>query len=310
MTASQPGAVSGYHRRPPPVDGANAAVDTPRRTTLPARRHTYSRPVTRAAAFFDLDKTIIAKSSALAFGRPFFQGGLINRRAVLRSTYAQLVFMVSGADEDQVERMRAHITAMCTGWDVAQVRDIVEEALHDIVDPLIYEEAAELIEAHRSEGRDVVIVSTSGEEVVGPIGAMLGADHVVATRMVVAEGLYTGEIEYYNYGEAKAAALRDLAGRRGYDLADCHAYSDSSTDLPMLEAVGHPTAVNPDRVLRRVALERGWPVLTFTNPVSLRSRLGVLPRPPRQILAGAAVGVGAAVAGLAWYSRRRSQATG
>jgi len=292
------------------VDGANAAVDTPRRTTLPARRHTYSRPVTRAAAFFDLDKTIIAKSSALAFGRPFFQGGLINRRAVLRSTYAQLVFMVSGADEDQVERMRAHITAMCTGWDVAQVRDIVEEALHDIVDPLIYEEAAELIEAHRSEGRDVVIVSTSGEEVVGPIGAMLGADHVVATRMVVAEGLYTGEIEYYNYGEAKAAALRDLAGRRGYDLADCHAYSDSSTDLPMLEAVGHPTAVNPDRVLRRVALERGWPVLTFTNPVSLRSRLGVLPRPPRQILAGAAVGVGAAVAGLAWYSRRRSQATG
>ncbi|MBA2554638.1 MAG: HAD family hydrolase [Geodermatophilaceae bacterium] len=268
---------------------------------------TYPRAVTRAAAFFDLDKTIIAKSSALAFGRPFFHGGLINRRAVLRATYAQLVFMVAGADEDQVERMRAHITAMCTGWDVAQVREIVEEALHEIVDPLIYEEAAELIEAHHAEGRDVVIVSTSGDEVVAPIGAMLGADFVVATQMVVVDGRYTGEIEYYNFGAAKAVAVRDLAARHGYDLSECHGYSDSSTDLPMLEVVGHPTAVNPDKVLRRVALERGWPVLTFTNPVSLRSRLGVLPRPPRPLLAGAAVGVGAAVAGLAWYSRHRSQ---
>jgi len=266
--------------------------------------------VTRAAAFFDLDKTVIARSSALAFGRPFFQGGLINRRAVLRGTFAQLVFMFSGADEDQVERMRAHITAMCTGWAVAQVRDIVEEALHEIVDPLIYAEAAELIEAHRAEGRDVVIVSTSGEEVVAPIGAMLGADYVVATRMVIAEGRYTGEIEYYNYGEAKAQSLRDLAARRGYNLADCHAYSDSSTDLPMLEAVGHPTAVNPDKTLRRVALERGWPVLSFTKPMALRGRLRALPRPPRPLLAGATVGVGAAVAGLAWYSRRRSQDSG
>lgn len=284
-------------------------MDTPRRTPRSARHRTYPRSVTRAAAFFDLDKTVIAKSSALAFGRPFFHGGLINRRAVLRGTYAQLVYMVSGADEDQVERMRAHITAMCTGWDVAQVQEIVEEALHEIVDPLIYAEAAELIEAHRGEGRDVVIVSTSGEEVVAPIGAMLGADCVVATKMVVVEGRYTGEIEYYNYGGAKAAAVRDLAARRGYDLAECHGYSDSSTDLPMLEVVGHPTAVNPDKVLRRVALERGWPVLSFTSPVSLRSRLGVLPRPARPLLAGAAVGVGAAVAGLAWYSRHRPQSS-
>ncbi len=265
--------------------------------------------MTRAAAFFDLDKTIIAKSSALAFGRPFFQGGLINRRAVLRATYAQLVFTLAGADEDQVERLRTHITAMCTGWDVAQVSEIVEEALHEIVDPLIYEEAAELIEAHRIEGRDIVIVSTSGAEVVAPIGAMLGADHVVATKMVVADGKYTGEIESYNFGEAKAVAIRELAARRGYDLDASHGYSDSSTDLPMLEVVGHPTAVNPDKALRRIALQRGWPVLSFDKPVSLRSRLGVLPRPPRPLLAGAAVGVGAAVAGLAWYSRHRSQSS-
>ena len=141
--------------------------------------------VGRPAAFFDLDKTIIAKSSTLAFGRPFYQGGLINRRAVLRSAYAQFVFALSGADEDQMDRMRDYLTAMCTGWDVAQIRDIVNETLHDIIDPIVYDEAVERI---RSTSRpvDVVIVSSSGEEVVGPIGAMVGADYVLATRMVVA----------------------------------------------------------------------------------------------------------------------------
>ena len=84
---------------------------------------------TRTAAFFDLDKTIIAKSSVLAFGRPFYQGGLINRRAVLRSAYAQFVFALAGADEDQIERMRAYLTSMCTGWDVAQVRRSVRPPL-------------------------------------------------------------------------------------------------------------------------------------------------------------------------------------
>ena len=285
-------------------------MDTRRDVRAAVATPAYPADVTRAAAFFDLDKTIIAKSSALAFGRPFFQGGLINRRAVLRATFAQLVYAASGADEDQVERMRAHITAMCTGWDVAQVREIVDEALHEIVDPLIYAEAAELIEEHHAEGRDVVIVSTSGEEVVAPIGALLGADRVVATRMVVAEGRYTGEIEFYNYGPTKASAIRELAASHGYVLADCYGYSDSSTDLPMLEVVGHPTAVNPDKALRRVAAERGWPILSFTRPVSLRSRLGEWPRPPRPLLAGAAVGVGAAVAGIAWYSKRRSPGGG
>ncbi|MBA3340025.1 MAG: HAD-IB family hydrolase [Geodermatophilaceae bacterium] len=256
----------------------------------------------RAAAFFDLDKTIIAKSSTLAFGRPFFDNGLLNRRSVMKSTYAQLVFMVSGADADQMERMRKHITAMCTGWDVAQVHDIVQETLHEIMDPLVYDEAAELIEAHRSEGRDVVIVSSSGLELVGPIGELVGADHVIATKMVVDGGKYTGEIDYYAYGPNKAAAILDLAVERGYKLADCYAYSDSITDLPMLEVVGHPTAVNADRALRRVALEHGWPVLMFTKPVTLRSRFGSSRTPA---VTGAAIGIGAAVAGIAWYASRR-----
>src|SRR6185295_11233886 len=137
------------------------------------------------------------------------------------------------------------------------------------IDPIIYDEAASLIEQHHAAGRDVVIVSSSGSEVVEPIGALLGADHVIATRLQIEDGCYTGEIEYYAYAENKAAAIRELAEVEGYDLAECYAYSDSSTDLPLLEAVGHPSAVNPDRALRKVALERSWPVLEFRHPVPL-----------------------------------------
>src|SRR5688572_858231 len=173
------------------------AVPVPDRPTAPMR----------TAAFFDLDKTIIAKSSALAFSRSFYQGGLINRRAVLKSAYAQFVFLVGGADHDQMERMREYLSALCRGWDVQQVREIVAETLHDLIDPLIYDEAASLIEEHHAAGRDVVIVSSSGAEVVEPIGEMLGADRVVATRMVVEEGRYSGEIEFYAYAENKAKAV-------------------------------------------------------------------------------------------------------
>jgi HAD superfamily hydrolase (TIGR01490 family) len=257
--------------------------------------------VTRAAAFFDLDKTVIAKSSTLAFGRPFFHGGLINRRAVLKAAYAQFVFSLQGADAQQMERLRSQITALCTGWDVATVHEIVGETLHDIVDPLVYAEAADLIEEHKAAGREIVIVSSSGAEVVEPIGELLGADRVVATRMVTVDGRYTGEIDFYAYGENKAEAVRRVAAEGGYDLADCYAYSDSITDLPMLSEVGHPTAVNPDRGLRKAALENGWPVREFVRPVSMRARFSV---PPAPMMTGAAVGVGAAVVGLAWYAAR------
>ena len=138
---------------------------------------------------------------------------------------------------------------------------------------------------------------------VEPIGEMLGADRVVATRMVTVDGRYTGEIEFYAYDENKAEAMRAVAAEGGYDLADCYAYSDSITDLPMLSAVGHPTVVNPDRGLRKAALERGWPVLQFTRPVTIRSRFST---PSAPVVTGAAMGVGAAVVGLAWYARHRA----
>ncbi|NEW71428.1 HAD family hydrolase [Streptomyces rhizosphaericus] len=260
----------------------------------------------RTAAFFDLDKTVIAKSSTLTFSKSFYRGGLINRRAALRTAYAQFVFLAGRADHEQMERMRKYLSALCRGWNVQQVKEIVAETLHDLIDPIIYDEAASLIEEHHTAGRDVVIVSTSGAEVVEPIGELLGADRVVATRMVVEDGVFTGEVEYYAYGPTKAEAIAELAESEGYDLSRCYAYSDSVTDLPMLEAVGHPHTVNPDRALRREAAARGWPVLSFNRPVRLKQRRPSLPMPPRPVLAvAAAVGAAAATAGLLWYTNRR-----
>lgn len=283
-----------------------------RRMAGPYARSVENLPQPRAAAFFDLDKTIIAKSSTFTFSRPFYRGGLINRRAVLRAAYTQFVYMLGGADHDQMERMREYLSALCKGWNVQQVKEIVAETLHQVIDPIIYDEAASLIERHHLAGRDVVIVSSSGAEVVEPIGELLGADRVVATRMVVEDGRYTGEVEYYAYGPAKAEAIAGLAESEGYDLSRCYAYSDSVTDVPMLETVGHPHAVNPDRALRKEAAARGWPVLSFERPVRLRKRLpsfslgslGALGARPA-VVAGAAVAAAAGAAGLVWYASRR-----
>ncbi|HEY6573412.1 MAG TPA: HAD-IB family hydrolase [Mycobacterium sp.] len=258
----------------------------------------------RTAAFFDLDKTVIAKSSTLAFSKPFFDQGLINRQTVLKSAYAQFLFLMSGADHEQMDRMRSYITNMCTGWNVEQVKSIVGETLHEIVDPLVFAEAANLIADHKLCGRDVVVVSASGEEIVAPIARALGATHAMATRMVVEDGKYTGDVAFYCYGEGKVEAIKELAAREGYALEHCYAYSDSITDLPMLESVGHPTVVNPDRALRKESVARGWPVVTFSRPVSLRDRLPAAPS-GAAVATTVAVGASALAAGALTYSLLR-----
>jgi HAD superfamily hydrolase (TIGR01490 family) len=262
-----------------------------------------SRTEPSSAAFFDLDKTIIARSSTLAFSRPFYAVGLITRRAVLRSAYAHFLFMAGGADHEQMERMREYLSKMVAGWDVQQVRDIVEETLGTLITPVIYHEASALIDEHHDQGRDVVIVSASGADLVEPIGQFLGADRVVATRLAVEDGRYTGEIDYYAYGPHKAEAIRELARIEGYSLPDSYAYSDSITDLPMLCEVGHPSVVNPDRALRKEAVSREWPILDFHHPVKLRDRMPNV-TPPNGPALAVALGAGAATAGLVWYASR------
>lgn len=260
------------------------------------------RPATgRTAAFFDLDKTIIATSSSQAFSKPFIAGGLIKHADVLRTAYAHFLFLVGNADEDQTERMRAHLSALAQGWDVRKVREIVAETVHEYIDPYVYAEAVELIEDHHALGHDVVVVSASGAELVEPIAEMLGADHVLATRMEVVDDHFTGEIDFYNYGENKAVGIRELAERQGYDLAGSFAYSDSVTDVPMLEVVRHAFVVNPDRTLRRRAVESGWGILRFTRPVALRPR--VEPLPVAAVVGGLAIAATAVI--ILRHLRRR-----
>ncbi|WP_412738816.1 HAD family hydrolase [Krasilnikovia sp. MM14-A1259] len=257
----------------------------------------------RSAAFFDLDKTVIAKSSALAFGRPFYRDGLITRRDVVKSAYAQFMYRLGGADEQTMARVRDYLAALCKGWSVEQVRQIVAEAMDELINPYVYAEAATLIGEHQAAGRDVVLVSASGDEMVRPIGELLGVTDVIATRMTIVDGRYSGEVAFYAAGPSKVQGIREMAATRGYDLSECFAYSDSHSDLPLLEAVGHPTAVNPDRALRRVAMERAWPILEFRHPIPLGRRLRERPAVP---VAAAALGVGVGVAiGLALYGRHR-----
>ncbi|GAB3220486.1 HAD-IB family hydrolase [Glycomyces halotolerans] len=252
----------------------------------------------KGAVFFDLDKTVIAKASTMAFSRPLYQGGLLARRDVLKVAYSHLVFRLGGSsDEAQMARTRDYFAALSRGWPSDQVREIVEETLHELIDPFVYAEAAALIEAHRAAGRAVVLVSASGEEMVAPIGRMLGVTDVIATRLIIdPDGRYSGEIEFYAAGQSKADAIKHFAAERGIDLESSFAYSDSITDEPMLRAVGFPRAVNPDRGLRRLALEEGWPQLAFRRPVALRPGLS---GPRRLKYAAAGVGV-AAVAYVVW----------
>ena len=260
-------------------------------------------------AFFDLDKTIIAKSSVIAFGKPFYREGLISRRMIARGVYAQFVYMHVGADEEKMERMREAMLTLTKGWDQTHIKEIVRETLEDVLSPIIYAEALDLIEEHRGAGRKTVIISSSPAEVVEPLAEYLGVDDVIATRAEIDdEGRYTGALDFYAYGPHKADAIRELAVREGIDLAGSYAYSDSVTDLPMLELVGHPVVVNPDKELARIAREREWEIREFRRPVRLRDRVPVPPAGTTIAAGTALAAVGAGVATYLWLRRRPARA--
>ena len=255
------------------------------------------------AAFFDLDKTVIAKASMVAFGRPLYRQGLISRRLLVRALYGQLVYMHLGANEAKLDRMRESVLALTKGWDQARVSSIVREALTDVVEPIIYDEALELIEEHRAAGRKVYIVSASPEEIVAPLGEFLGVDAAIASRARVEDGRYTGEMDLYAYGPNKAVAMRRVAAEENIDLLRSWAYSDSATDIPMLETVGNPVAVNPDRELLKIARERSWEIRRFVRPVRLRDRVPVPPAGPTAAVAVTALAGAGAV--FVWWKRHR-----
>jgi HAD superfamily hydrolase (TIGR01490 family) len=260
------------------------------------------------AAFFDLDKTVIARASMVAFGRPLQRAGLLSRWLVLRALWGQLVYLYLGADEARMARMRESVLRLTKGWDKERVSQVVRETLDEVIEPIVFDEAMQLIREHQAAGRKVFIISASPEEIVAPLAQYLEVDEAIATRARIdPDGRYTGEVEFYSYGPHKATAMAHVAEVQGIDLEASYAYSDSATDLPMLEAVGHPVAVNPDRELAKVARQREWEVRTFEEPVRLRDRVPTPPAGPT-----AAVGTGIATVALGavgwfWYRRRTAK---
>ena len=220
------------------------------------------------AAFFDLDRTLLSRSSSLALAGTFWRHGLIGRRHIAQATLAQLVFTTFGAGQARVGRTADRAVSVLRGLSVDVMRGIVAEAWPTVLRPLVYREALDLAASHEARGERVYIVSAALQEVVDMISRELGFDGALASQAEVEEGVYTGRLERRLYGFEKRVALEELASAQGLDLASSTAYSDSHTDLAFLEAVGHPVAVNPDRALRRVVRERGWPALRF------RRRLG------------------------------------
>jgi len=252
------------------------------------------------AAFFDLDKTIISRSSSLALSRPMFRAGMVTRGQLLRSAYAQLVYALVGADEKKMERLKEGMLQLTKGWNRTEVERLVRDVIIDVIDPYVYQEALDLMALHRQERRRIYIVSSSPEEVVRPLARHFGVSGVIATRARIEDGRYTGELEFYAAGASKAEAIRGLAERVGIDLEASYAYSDSVSDLPMLEEVGHPVAVNPDKDLRKVAEERGWDIRDFRRPVRLRTRIAQTASQPRTRITAGVLAAAMAAAILTW----------
>ena len=217
------------------------------------------------AAFFDLDRTLLRRSSALALAGTFRRRGLISRWQMLRAAGWQLLFVARGASHEAVRRAAEDGLHVLAGHSPDELRELVAGALEPVLRPLVYAEPLALVERHHERGEKVYIVSATLQEIVDVIAEDLGFDGALGTLCEVKDGKYTGRAERALHAEAKGDCVRVLAEREGLDLAECTAYSDSHTDLPFLEAVGHPVAANPDRALRRIAAERGWPVLDFTK---------------------------------------------
>ncbi len=220
---------------------------------------------TQAAAFFDLDRTLIAGASTFIFGWVAYRQGHIPTSDLVRDARQAIVFRLTGGSDDQSDMVRDRILEAVAGRsqsDTLALNDLILPRLLSEVRP----ETRRAVEKHREAGRDTWIVSASPVEIVRPLADALGMTGAIATESEVMDGVYTGRLaKAFVYGEGKVDRIRDLADERGYDLRLCYAYSDSSSDLPMLGVVGHPVAVNPDRELLRVARRSNWPVVHFAQ---------------------------------------------
>jgi HAD superfamily hydrolase (TIGR01490 family) len=232
------------------------------------------------AAFFDLDRTLIAGSSAFTFAIAAWRNDMVPTRQFTRDAAGAIAFKLRGDAGDHVtvgkirERMLRAVTGSAQQELVALNETIIPKLLGKV-----RPEARKLLESHHRRGHSTYIVSAAPVEIVEPLAQALGMTAGIGTRAFVEDGVYTGELAGpFCYGPGKVEAIEEVAHWEAFDLSRCYAYSDSASDLPMLEAVGHPVAVNPDARLGAAAAERGWPVVIFrrrTKQVVRRSTAGV-----------------------------------
>jgi HAD superfamily hydrolase (TIGR01490 family) len=236
--------------------------------------------VPRAAAFFDLDKTLIEGSSAIHFGRAAYRRGLVSKRQLAKDLWANIKFRLRGSTDEETDALRQRILDSIAGHRVVDLARLGPEMLAGIL-PRAYPEMLEVAWRHQDAGVPVFIVTAASQELADTMASVFQLDGGIGMRSEIRDGVYTGRpAGPFTYREGKAEAMREVAAREGIDLAESWAYSDSESDLPMLRAVGHPVAVNPDAELARVAREEGWEIMRF-------DRLG-----RRLRLAGGAAAIG------------------
>lgn len=220
---------------------------------------------TRAAAFFDLDRTIIAGSSVFVFGWVAYRRGMVPTKQLLKDAGNAATFKMSGASDDKTEAVKNRILEAIAGIPVSTFEDLADEIIPKLMND-VRREARGLIDLHAAAGRDTYIVSASPVEIIDKFASEMEMTGALGTVAEIVDGIYTGGLaEPFCYGEGKAIAIRKIAEEKGYDLAQSYAYTDSAGDLPMLDIVGHPVAVNPDNALESIAYHRGWPIVEFSR---------------------------------------------
>jgi HAD superfamily hydrolase (TIGR01490 family) len=235
---------------------------------------------TRAAAFFDLDKTLMEGSSAVHFARAAYNAGQLSRAQLARDVRDNIRFRLKGSTDEATDALRARVYEAIAGRRVVDLARLTPEILAGIL-PRVYPQMLDVAYRHQDAGRPAYIVTAASQEIAELLAHVLVFDGGIGARSEVRDGVYTGRPEGpFTYREGKAQAIAEVAAREHIDLAESFAYSDSESDLPMLRAVGHPVAVNPDAALARVARDEGWEIMRF-------DRLG-----RRLRLASAAGGIG------------------
>ncbi|MGH8933961.1 MAG: HAD family hydrolase [Egibacteraceae bacterium] len=242
--------------------------------------------MTTSAAFFDLDRTLMSGSSAFFFAKIMYREGMLPLSRVVFDGFGSLFFKAFGASDEQSEALRDRILASVAGTAEEVFARLCPIVVDELL-PRIRPEAQALLDMHAEAGRDVYIISASPVEIVGELARAIEITGGLGTESEIVDGVYTGRLAApFCYGEGKAEVIRKLVAELGYDLAQCYAYSDSGSDLPMMQLVGHPVAVNPDRALMSAAHRRGWPVVEFNRTQKQVAKVSVA----GALTAGAGVG--------------------